>query len=149
MEVVVFPPNRGGAVVGHCKKYTVGHGVRRGGRPGCRPWSCGDRAGILPTPAGGVVVAVGCSVLQTWRSVGPAGQGPVCSSGGGARDGPGPPRTEWWRAHQEVRETRGGPGPLEGGGPGLQLRVLCVHLGGARGVTGPLPKQEVGLGPYV
>ena len=53
------PPNRGGAVVGHCKKYTVGHGVRRGGRPGCRPWSCGDCAGVLASPTGGVVVAAG------------------------------------------------------------------------------------------
>jgi len=67
------PLNRGGAVVEHCRKYTVGHGVGRGSRPGCRPWSCGDRAGVLPTPAGGVVAAVGCSVLPMWRSVGPAG----------------------------------------------------------------------------
>jgi hypothetical protein len=27
----------------------------------------GDRAGVPPTPAGGVGVAVGCTVLQTWR----------------------------------------------------------------------------------
>ena len=24
-----------------------GHGVRRGGRPGCHPWPCRDRAGVL------------------------------------------------------------------------------------------------------
>ena len=30
-------------------------------------WSCGDRAGVLPTPAGGMVVAVGCTVLQMWH----------------------------------------------------------------------------------
>ena len=30
-------------------------------------WPCIDRAGVLPAPAGGVVVAVGCTVLQTWR----------------------------------------------------------------------------------
>ena len=29
-------------------------------------WSCGDRAGVLPAPAGGVVIAVGCTVLRTW-----------------------------------------------------------------------------------
>ena len=29
--------------------------------------SCGDRAGVLPAPAVSVVVAVGCTVLQTWR----------------------------------------------------------------------------------
>ena len=67
VEVVVFPPNHGGAVVEHCGKYTVGHGVGRGSCPGYRPWSCGDRAGVLPAPAGGVVVSVGCTVFQTWR----------------------------------------------------------------------------------
>ena len=67
----LFPPNRGGAVVEYCRKYTVGHGVGCGSRPGYRPWSCGDRAGILPAPAGGVVVAVGCTVLQMWRGGAP------------------------------------------------------------------------------
>ena len=67
VEVVVFPPNHGGAVVEHCGKYTVGHDVGRGSRPGYRPGSCGDRAGVLPAPAGGVVVVVGCTVLQMWR----------------------------------------------------------------------------------
>ena len=67
VEVVVFPPNRGGALVEHCGKYTVGHGVGRGSRPGYCPWSCGDRAGVLPAPAGGVVIAVGCTVFQIWR----------------------------------------------------------------------------------
>ena len=61
-----FPPNRGGAVVEHCVKYTVGHGVGRGSRPGYRPWSCGDRAGVLPAPASGVVIALGCTIFQTW-----------------------------------------------------------------------------------
>ena len=59
MKVVVFSPNCGGAVVGHCGKYTVVYGAWRGSRPGHRPWSCGDRAGVLAAPAGGVVVAVG------------------------------------------------------------------------------------------
>ena len=46
---------------------------------------------VLATPVGGVVVAVGRTALQMWRSVGPAGQDLVYSSGGGARGGPGPP----------------------------------------------------------
>ena len=62
-----FSPESRGAVVEHCGKYTVGHDVGRGSHPGYRPWSCGDRAGVLPAPAGGVVVAVGCTVLQMWR----------------------------------------------------------------------------------
>ena len=45
----------------------MGHGVGRRSRPGYRPWSCGDRAGILPAPAGGVVVAVGCTVFHMRR----------------------------------------------------------------------------------
>ena len=53
-------------MVEHYRKYTVGHGVGHGSHPGYRPWSCGDRAGVLPAPAGGVVVAVGCTVLQMW-----------------------------------------------------------------------------------
>ena len=66
-EVVVFPPNRGGAVVEHCGKYTVGYGAWRGSRPGHHPWPGGDRASVPVAPAGGVVVAVGCTVLQAWR----------------------------------------------------------------------------------
>ena len=67
MKVVVLSPNRGGAVVEHRGKYTVGYGAGRGSRPGHRPWSCGDRAGVLAAPAGGVVVAVGGIILQAWR----------------------------------------------------------------------------------
>ena len=67
MKVVVFSPNRGGAVVEHCKKNTAGYGAWRGSRPGRRPWPCGDRAGVLVALAGGVVVAVGGTVLQAWR----------------------------------------------------------------------------------
>ena len=67
MEVVVFSPNRGGAVVEHCGKYTVGYGAGRGSRPEHRPWSCGDCAGVLAAPAGGVVVAVWGTILQAWR----------------------------------------------------------------------------------
>ena len=61
-----FPPNRGGALVEYCRKYTVGYGIGRGSRPGYRPWSCGDRAGVLPAPAGDVVIAVVRTVLQMW-----------------------------------------------------------------------------------
>ena len=61
-----FPPNRGGTMVGYCRKYTVGHGDWRGGR-GYHPWSYGDRAGVLPVLAGGVVVAVGGTVFHMWR----------------------------------------------------------------------------------
>ena len=63
-----------------------------------------------------------CTVLQIWRSVGPAGQGPVCSSGSGggsrARGGPGPPgrsagvHTGGSGGHVEI------PDPSGGGGPG-------------------------------
>ena len=66
-EVIVFSPNREGAVVGHCEKYTVGYGAWRGHRPGRRPWPCGDRAGVLVVPASGVVAAVEGTVLQAWR----------------------------------------------------------------------------------
>ena len=62
-----FSPDSGGAVVGHCRKYTVGHGVGRDSHPGYRLGLCGDRAGVLPAPARGVVVAVGCTVFQMWR----------------------------------------------------------------------------------
>jgi hypothetical protein len=56
VEVVVFPKSRG-TVTEYCRKYTVGHGIRCRSRPGYRPWYCRDHAGILPAPAGGVVVA--------------------------------------------------------------------------------------------
>ena len=62
-EVVIFSPNHGGAVVEHCRKCTVGYSVWCGSRS----WSCGDRAGVLVAPAGGVVVAVGGTVPQAWR----------------------------------------------------------------------------------
>ena len=58
VEVIVFSLNRGGALIEQCRKYTVGYGVWRGSRPRRRPWPCGDRAGILAAPAGGMVVAV-------------------------------------------------------------------------------------------
>ena len=81
--------------------------------------------------------------------MGPAGQGLACTGGGGARGGPGPPGRSASVCTKEVRESRGGPGPLEGGGPGLWLLVLGIPLRGARGDTGPLPEQGAGPGPYV
>ena len=91
-----FSPESRGTVAEYCRKYTVGHGVRRGSRPGYRPWSCGDRAGVLPAPASGVTAfrgpcRSGSGVLQRWHSAGPAGQSFVCTSSSGARGGPGPP----------------------------------------------------------
>ena len=87
-EVVIFFPNRGGAVVEHCRKYTAGYGAWRGSHPERRPWPCGDRAGVLASPAGGVVVAVGGTVLQAWRRPeGPAGQGLVLVKVGAASEG--------------------------------------------------------------
>ena len=62
-----FPRIVGDAVVEHCGKYTVGHGIGRGSRPGHRPQPCGDHAGVLSAPACGVFVAVGCTVFQVWR----------------------------------------------------------------------------------
>ena len=73
-KVVVFSPNRGGAVVEHCGKYTVGYGAMRGSHPGHRPWSCGDLAGILAAPAGGVIIAMGGTVLLAWHGGVPRGR---------------------------------------------------------------------------
>ena len=71
-----FPLNRGGIVVGYCSKYTVGHGARRGGRHGYRPWSCKIAPVILPAPAGGVVVAgVWSSIYGAEAFSGPCGLG--------------------------------------------------------------------------
>ena len=47
-------PELRGAVVEHCGKYTMGYGAGRGCHPGHRSWSCGDHAGVLAAPAGGV-----------------------------------------------------------------------------------------------
>ena len=67
-----FSPESRGTVVEHCRKYTVGHGVGRGNRP----WSCGDRAGVLSAPAGGVVVAgVWSSIYGAVAFSGPCGLG--------------------------------------------------------------------------
>ena len=73
VEVVVFPPNRGGTVVGYCRKYTVGHGGVRRSRPGYRPWSCEDRAGRPASPCrwrGRLMY--GLLYTTRWCSVGPA-----------------------------------------------------------------------------
>ena len=66
-----FFPNRGGAVVEHCRKYTVGYGAWRDSRPGHRPWPCGDRAGVLAAPAGGVAVPVESTVPRVRRGSAP------------------------------------------------------------------------------
>ena len=62
-------PNRGRTVVDYCIKCNASTGDRgtgRGSRHGRRPWPYGDRADVLAAPAGGVVVAVGGTVLQAW-----------------------------------------------------------------------------------
>ena len=148
MEVVVFSPKRGGAMVEHCRKYTVGYGVWHGS---C-PWPGGDRAGALVAPAGGVVIVVGGTVLQTWRDgVSWALQvrvlrAPAVVGHAAVPDSPGRSagvHTRRSGRHVEV------PDPSRGGDPGLRLRVMGIPLRGARGDTGPPPKQEVGPGPYV
>ena len=82
-----FSPESRGAVVEYCRKYTVGHGVGRGSRP----WSCGDRAGVLPAPVGGVIVTVGCTVFQTWRDGAPWALQVWVLHASAARGDPGPP----------------------------------------------------------
>ena len=99
-----------------------------------------------------MVVVVGCTVLQMWRDGvpwalqvrvlrAPAVTGHVAI--------PDPPGQSAGVRTKEVRGSRGGPGPLEGGGPGLRLLALGVPLRGARANTGPLPKQGARPGPYV
>ena len=70
-EVVVFSPNRGGAVAVHYRKYTLEYGAWRSSRPGRRPWPCGDRAGVLVAPAGCVVVPVESTVPRVRRGSAP------------------------------------------------------------------------------
>ena len=76
MKVFVFFPNRGGAVVEHCEKYTVGYGAGRDSRLGLRPWSCEDRAGVLVAPAGGVA-----AFRRSCRPGSCPGQGRSCLRG--------------------------------------------------------------------
>ena len=56
VEVVVVP-----RIAGVQWSDTIESTLWEGGgcrsRPGYRPWSCGDRAGISPAPASGMVVA--------------------------------------------------------------------------------------------
>ena len=116
MKVVVFSPNRGGAVVEHCGKYTVGYGAGRGSRPGHRPWSCGDRAGVLAAPASWRLQRAAWSLLwgycppgMAWRrSEGPTSQGLVLVKAGATFEG---------RAHV-VRGLRGRESTKEAWGVG-------------------------------
>ena len=99
-----------------------------------------------------MVVAVGCTVSQTWRDGAPwALQVRVLRAlvVAGHVAIPDPPGQSVGVRTKEVRGSRGGPGPLDGGGPGLRLLVLGIPLRGARGDTGPLPEQGAGPGPYV
>ena len=67
VEVIVFPRIAGVQWSNTVGSTLWGHGVGRDSRLGYRSWSCGDRASVLPAPAGGVIIAVGCTVFQTWR----------------------------------------------------------------------------------
>ena len=71
----------------------------------------------------------------------------TCTSGSGTRGGPGPPGRSAGVRTKEVRESRGDPGPLEGGGPGLRLLVLSIPPWGTHGDAGSLPEQGTGPGP--
>ena len=83
------------------------------------------------------------------RSVGPAGQGLayICAPAVvGHVAVPGPLGWSASACAKGVRESRGGPGPLEGGGPGLRLLVLSIPPWGTRGDAGSLPEQGTGPG---
>jgi len=49
----------------HCEHWRSWR--RACSRPGCRPWSCGNRAGVRAAPVGDMTVAVEGTVLQAWR----------------------------------------------------------------------------------
>ena len=124
----------------------------RGSSPGYRPQSCGDRADVLPASVDGVVVTVGCTCLQMWRGGVPwALQVRVlrAPAAAGRAAVPDLPRISAGVRTKEVRGLRGGPGSLEGGGPGLRLLVLGVPPRGARGDVGPLSEQGTGPGSLV
>ena len=75
VEVVVVP-----RIAGVQWSDTVESTLWEGGgcrsRPGYRPWSCGDRAGVSPAPASGMVVAgVWSSIYDTVAFGGPYGLG--------------------------------------------------------------------------
>ena len=80
-----------------------------------------------------MVIAVGCTVLQMWRGGvpwalqvrvlrAPAVTGHVAI--------PDPAGQSAGVRTKEVRRSRGGPGPLEGGGLGLRLLVMGTPLRG-------------------
>ena len=54
---------------------------------------------------------------------------------------PAPPGWSASACAKGVRESRGGPGPLEGGGQGLRLLVLSIPPWGTCGDAGSLPEQ--------
>jgi len=97
----------------------------------------------LPASAGGVVIA-GAWYLARWHLVGPTDQVPVGARGSGSARRPRTPWSECGCVRQKVRRTRGGPGPLKGGGPGLRPCDLSAPPGRARDVAGPFPQWETG-----
>jgi len=87
-----------------------------------------------------------------WRSMSPTGQGLayICAPAVMGRVAvPDPPGRSAGVCTKEVRESRGDPGPLEGGGSGLRLLVLSILPWGTRGDAGSLPEQGTGPGPLV
>ena len=69
------PPRIGGAqwmtIVESTLWCSGGHGAGCGSCPVRRPWSCGDRTGVLMAPVGVVAVAVEGTDLQAWRGGAP------------------------------------------------------------------------------
>ena len=98
---------------------------------------------VLPASAGGVVIA-GARYLARWHSVGPTNEGPACACGSGGARRPWTPWSECGCTHQKVRRTRGGPGLLKGGGPGLRSCDLSAPPGRARDVARPSPQWKTG-----
>ena len=78
-----------------------------------------------------------------WHSMGPTGQGLayICAPAvAGHVAVPDPPGRSASTCTNGVRESRGGPGPLEGGGPGLRLLMLSIPPWGTRGDAGSFPE---------
>jgi len=87
-------------------------------RPACPSCQRGRRCRAYSSPD-----------VAWWRSMSPAGQGLayICAPAVmGCVAVPDPPGWSAGVCTKEVRESRGDPGPLEGGGPGLRLLVLSV-----------------------
>ena len=98
-------------------------------------------ASRLPLQAAWSLLVYGLLYTAWWRSVGPVGQGPACTSGSGSgvRGGPGPPG---WSAGVHTRRSGGHvevPDPLRGEVRD-SIRACWAPLSGeTHDVAGPLP----------